>query len=330
MNDWFSRHNLFELIGMGLLCLMQPACQHQGEAITYSPPCDPKIMVTEAPPQALPTNLVVQQAPPLPMPTQNTTASVPLVSPDELNIKLISQPPKLENTPLTQTVIYTSPKRSGMSNALDSFLDHRNDEAIASLKQYPTDDQDIALVLLPILARMEQGETWASLNGPQKLAILESLRGLDKRMSKSAPLVMKHVAYVDKQPIRFGEINPRASLNFYPQDSVFLYGELVNLVDYPNADEDYNVRLQVSLELVGSNGNVYWKANKPLDKQASISSRNDYHITAYFSLPQVDPGSYTLVIHVLDRDTNRTARTTLPMQILDPKSKSTTPPKRKA
>ncbi len=329
MNDWFSRNNLPELLMMGLLCLMLPACQHQGEAISYSPPIDPKIMVNEAPPKALPADLVVRQEVPLPV-VNPSTATVPLVSLVELNDKLVSQPPKLDNNSLAQPVSLMA-KRSWMSNALDSFLDHRNEEAIAALRQYPTDDQDIALVMLPLLARIEQGETWTSLNGPQKMAFLESLRSLTKRLSKSAPLMLQNVAFTDGQPERYGEIKPRININYCPEDMVYAYAELVNLIDMPNADGDFNVRLEVTLELHGPNDNIFWKATKPFLKQSSISSRNDYHVTARFALPKtLAPGAYQLVLKVVDRDSNRTARQTLPIQILDPKSKTTPPAKRKA
>jgi hypothetical protein len=330
MNDRYSRHHLLELIGLYLLCLMLPACQHQGEAISYSPPIDPKIMVTETAPKALPADLVVRQDPPLPVVT-HPTSPVPLVAPEELNIKVVSQPLKLDNTSLAQPIGYMMPKRSGMSNALDSFLDHRSEEAIASLKQYPTDDQDIALVMLPLLARIEQGETWASLNGPQKLAFLESLRSLTKRLSKSAPLMLQNVVFTDGQPERYGEIKPRININYCPEDIVYAYAELVNLVDMPDADGDFNVRLEVTVELHGANDSIFWQSTKPVKKQSSISSRNDYHVNARFSLPKtLAPGSYQLVLKVVDRDTNRTARQSLPIQILDPKSKTAIPPKRKA
>ena len=217
-----------------------------------------------------------------------------------------------------------------MSVALEAFLDHRTDDAIVALKEYSADDQDMALVLLPMLARIQQGETWPTLDGPQKMANLESLRSLTKRLSKSAPLKLQHVAFVDEPPICFGEIKPRTSLSYYPQDTVYVYAEMVNLVDYPNADEDYNVHLEISFELVGANGTVYWNARKPFNKEASITSRNDYHVTAHFPLVKnLAPGSYQLVIHVLDRDSNRTARQTLPLQILDSRTKTNGPAKRR-
>ena len=326
MSDCLSRDKLFDVITIGMFCLMLPACQQTSEPIAYQPPLDPKIVVTESPPQPLSSELVVTIAPPLP---QNIPISIPTVKVEDLNTKLASQPPTIPEPSVAQQVSIM-PKRSGMSVALEAYLDHRIDDAIAALKQFPTDDQDIALVLLPMLARIEQGETWATLDGPQKMANLELLRNLTKRLSKTAPLKLQHVAFVDEPPIRYGEIKPRTSLSYYPQDYVYVYAELVNLVDYPNADEDYNVRLEVSFELVGANGTVYWNRSKTLDKQSSITSRNDYHVTAHFALPNnLAPGSYQLVIHVLDRDSNRPARQTLPLQILDSRTKTTGSARRK-
>ena len=328
MSDCLSRNKLFDIIKLGMLCLMLPACANQqaGEQITMSHPPDPKIVWTEPPPKPLPDDLVIDASP---LPMQNTPISIPNVKVEDVNSKLASQAPTIPEPSVVQTISHVN-KRTGMLVALEAFLDHRTDDAIAALKEYSTDDQDIALVLLPMLARIQQGETWPTLDGPQKMANLEILRNLTKRLSKSAPLKLQHVAFVDKPPIRFGEIKPRTSLSYYPQDVVCVYAELVNLVDYPNADEDYDVRLEISFELVGVNGTIYWNARKPFDKEASITSRNDYHVTAHFTLiKDLAPGSYQLVIHVLDRDSNRTARQTLPLQILDSRAKTNGPPRRK-
>jgi len=328
MSDCLSRHKLFDIIKLGMFCLMLPACQQPGEPITSTPPLDPRIAWTEPPPKPLSNELIIAQALPLPA-QQDTPLSIPNVKVEDVNSKLASQAPIILEPTVVQMVSHVN-KRSGMSVALDAFLDNRSDDAIAALNEYSTDDKDMALVLLPMLARIQKGETWPTLDGPQKMANLESLRNLTKRLSKTAPLKLQHVAFVDVPPIRYGEIKPRNSLSFYPQDKVYVYAEMVNLVDYPNADEDYNVHLEVSFELVGANGTVYWNARKPFDKEASITSRNDYHVTAHFDLiKDLAPGSYQLVIHVLDRDSNRTARHTLPLQILDSRAKTNGSAKRR-
>jgi len=329
MIDWLARNNPFDFLCLGLFCLMLPACQHESEPMAYSSAIDPKIVVSETPPQHLPTDLVVAQVPPVPPATQHSTVAVQIVTIETLDSKLQSQPPTLGTESLAQPVNYV-PKRMGMPVALENFLEHRNDDAINALRQFPTDDQDIALVMLPILAGIEKGDTWASLNGPQKVAFLESLRSLTKRLGKSAPLMLQNVVFTDGQPERFGEIKPRININYCPEDVVYAYAELVNLIDMPNADGDFNVRLEVSLELHGANDNIFWKSTKSYQKQSSISSRNDYHVNARFSLPKtLAPGSYQLFFIVVDRDTNRTARSILPIQILDKKAKSATPAKMK-
>jgi hypothetical protein len=328
MKAWLNCNKLFYCVKLVALCLMLPACQHQGEPVAVSQMLDPKIVVSEPPPKPLTNDLVVQQAPPLPM--QTTVVSIPNIKVEDIDLKLASLPPPIMSPSHAQPISLVQ-KRNGMPFALESYLDHRNDDAIAAIKEFPTDDQDIALIMLPILARIQQGETWASLNGPQKLAFLESLRSLNKRLSKSAPLVLQNVALVEGQPERFGEIKPRMNFNFYPEERVYAYAELVNLVDYPNADGDFNVRLDVALELVGSKGEVIWKGRKPFEKKSSISSRNDYHVTAGYTLPHhLVPGSYQLVLSVVDRESNRTARHALPLQILDSRAKTTGQPKRKA
>lgn len=315
-----------------LISLLCPACQNHVEPMSSSLALNPKITVNEPPPKPLSNDLVVQQAPPVPM--SIASVAITTVEPDTVTAVQPTQPPALITTPLIQPVNY--PKQSGIALAFDHFLAHRNDDAIAVLKAYPTEDQDAALVMLPMLARMDQGETWQTLNGPQKLAMLESLRSYVKRLSKSAPLVLQHVTLVDKppndkDPSRFGEVKPRSNSNYYTEDWVHAYAELVNLQDFINPEGLYNVRLEVTLELHGLNDQICYQASCPCQKNASIGPRTDFHIPINFNLPkQITPGSYQLVIIVLDRDTNRTARQSLPLQILDPKNKSNASGKRRS
>jgi hypothetical protein len=291
------------------------ACQHR-EPYAGSRALNPCIKLEETAAQPLPDNLVVAQNPP-----QAPQSSVIASSTKEPVIQ--SAPPSIQLAPTQKSVIvpvdYT-PKRNGLEQALKDYLDHRNDEAVANLKHYPTDDQDIALVTLPLLARIEQGENWLSLNGPQKLAILESLRNLTRRLSKSAPLVLQHAALVEDMPVRFGELKLRKSTNYHAEDSVFVYAELLNLIDFANPEGLYNIRLDVSLELAGPDGKVYFSDSKMFKRGGSIGPRNDYHVAAWFDLPrQVVPGNYQLVMHILDRDSNRSAKQTLLLQVVEGK-----------
>lgn len=301
---------LFFLIGGAA-----PACQHR-EPTQVSPILNPQITVVETPPKPLPTDLIVQQAPPIPPPSQLAQQeSLPTV---ETRIPSVQHQPVMPSNNITP--VNYEPKRQGLQAALQDYLDHRNEDAIAALKHYPTDDQDIALVTMPLLARIDQGESFASMNGTQKLAILESLRSLVKRLSKSAPLVLQHVTLAKDQPLRYGEVIPRQNSNYYAGEYVYVYAEILNLIDFPNGEGLYNIRLDVTLELISAENKVVWNDSKAFKKAGSISSRNDYHVAARFDLlRQLPPGNYTVSITVLDRDTNRTAKQTMPLQILESK-----------
>ncbi len=236
----------------------------------------------------------------------------------ETRVPLVQHQPVMPSTNIMPAKY--EPKRQGLLAALECYLDQRNEEAIAALKHYPTDDQDIALITMPLLARIDQGESYATMNGTQKLAILESLRSLCKRLSKSAPLVLQHVTLATDQPYRYGEVIPRQNSNFYVDEPVYVYAEIINLLDYPNGEGYYNIRLDVTLELINADGKVVWNDSKPFQKAGSIGSRNDYHVAARFALlRQLPPGNYSVSITVLDRDTNRTAKQSVPLQILESK-----------
>lgn len=329
MQEWFSPTTMMNLLRTGILLLLSvgfSACQH-GEPYASPTTLNPHIAVAEIPPKPLPDSLVVKELPP--EPPRTAVAQVEPVP------AIQSQPPALQLTKPSDNSSFMvpvgyPPKKAGTSAALENYLDHRIDDAISILKQYPTDDQDIALIALPMLARMDQGETWGSLNGPQKLAQLELLRNLIKRLSKSAPLVLQHVSLVEEQPLRYGEVKPRQNTNYYPEDLVFAYAELVNLLDYANADGKYNIRLDVTVEIHNMDGKVVLNETKPYQKAYSMGPRQDFYIAAYLTLPkQLTPGNYQLMLSVLDRDTNRTARQSVPLQVLEARAKSGSSVKRK-
>ena len=311
-----------------VLCASVPACRHQ-EPYKGGDALDPQIIVQETPAKPLPSDLVVYQTPPTPPPAPLAQLEAAPLQPDRPTSQLPVSTgiiPVVQHEPVIPPIqaIHqprTEPKRMGLLASLESYLEFRTEDAVNALKHYPPDDQDIALVTMPLLARIEQGESYSTLNGNQKLAILESLRNLCRRLSKSAPLVLQHVTLAKEQSYRFGEVVPRQDSNYYVEDLVCIYAEILNLLDYPNSEGIYNIRLDVTLELLGPDGKVAWNDSKPFQKMGSITSRNDYHISARFQLLRhLPPGNYTVQITVLDRDTNRTARQTLPLQILESKN----------
>jgi hypothetical protein len=303
-----------------LLCLLsEVGCKHH-EPYQGGNALDPQIVVHETPSKPLPVDLVVQQTPPTPPPKQ--LAMQETVPAAELKVPAVQLEPVIPSLNNTINQAKFEPKRMGLIAAYENYLDHRNDDAVAAIKHYPTDDQDIALITLPLLARIDQGESYTTMNGTQKLAVLESLRGMLRRLSKSAPLVLQHMTLAKESAPRFGEVVPRRNAVYQIEDLVFLYAEISNLLDYPNSEGLYNIRLDVTLELIGPDGKVAWNDSKAFEKKGSISSRNDYHISAWFTLVrQLQPGNYTVSLTVLDRDTNRTTKQSLPLQILESKKR---------
>lgn len=319
IHDWANR---FRTVFLLLLCLHLNACQHK-EPYAESEQLYPQITIEQTAPKPLPQDLVVNQLTPVPvlssqMPTRNDSSDTK----KHVELTAVQLSPAMQ-TPAIEIPINLSNSRSGLLVAMEHYLDQQHDAAIAALQQYPRDDREAALVMLPFLARMEQGENWNTLNGAQKLAILESFRSLLRRLSKSAPLVLQNVSLVEDQPQRYGEVKPRTNTNYYPEDWVHAYAELVNLIDHTGPEGTKQVRMEVTLELHGPRDKIYWTDTKPFEKTGSISSRNDYHVAASFTLPkQLSPGMYQLHLYVVDRDTNRKAHESLALQVLEPRSRA--------
>lgn len=320
MNLAWKIHNWATVFRAGfllLLCLNLNACQHK-EPYAESEQLHPQISIDQSRPTPLHQELVVNQIPPMPVQSPHVTPEIEKQrSGGQLALTSVQLSPAVQTAAVEIPTSLTN-SRSGLLVALEHYLDQHHDAAVAALQQYPRDDREAALVMLPYLARMEQGENWNTLNGAQKLAILESFRSLIRRLSMSAPLVLQNVSLVEDQPQRFGEVKPRTNSNYYPEDWVHAYAELVNLIDHTGGDGKRQVRLEVTLELHGPRDKIYWTDTKPFEKTGSISSRNDYHVAASFTLPkQLMPGMYQLHLYVVDRDTNRKAHDSLPLHVLE-------------
>lgn len=322
---------------MLLLCLLVSACKQVtptvGPSLAYSPTLPP-----EAPAEPRPFPIATVQNPPEPF----QPALAASQTKNDFDLKALPQPsshpPHLmvnearQSSPATIPVQYT-PKRSGLIVALEHYLDHRNEEAVGALKKYSPEDQEFALVVLPILARMDQGETWSTSSGAQKLATMESMRSLQRRWKKSAPLTLQNVMFIEQGPMSgkvshstiFGEVKPRQSTTFRSEDWVHLYFEPMNLVDRPGEDGRYNVRISTAVTLSGEDGKAVYHDINQSNKPGSIGPRQDYCFTARFTLPAADvipPGKYILRLAVHDLDTGRLANHTLPLQVVERNARS--------
>jgi hypothetical protein len=328
MSGCWTRLHARVLLGLGLrafllsACLLLGACQH-GSAKTE--PSITPATPTLPPEPAQPLRVQeVNQAPPAPYHSKLDSKLAGTEAPGQGNDIAVlpqAQPPLFvldRATPSrVQPASYT-PKRSGLAAALENYLDRRNDEAVAALRRYPAEDQEFALATLPILANIDQGETWSVIAPNQRLAILESLRGLQRRLARSAPLVLQKVMFLDYvQSPYFGEVKPRSESAFRPEDWLCLYFELVNLTDSLGENSLYSAKINTAITLRSQNGDIVFADTCVFQKKESISPRTDFCFTASLTLPTVPPGAYQLCLAITDLETGRQAKSFLPLQILE-------------
>jgi hypothetical protein len=209
------------------------------------------------------------------------------------------------------------PAARPLALALNAFLDNRPEEALQHLKAYGAKDQELVMLLLPILAEVERGGVTCSPRKETVQAVLNSLRSADQELRVHAPLEMEKLSYcLDIEA--FGVVQKRADNKFRAGDYVYVYAELQNLVDRRGADGRYAVRLSSGLEIRATDGRAAHRfqpiANEPLH---SWSPRTDYFTRVGFQLPaNLAPGLYSLRVRVTDLDTGRTVEEGLPLHIL--------------
>jgi len=293
-------------------CLGVPACKHQD-------PCGPESAAIPVETRAAPRPLQVEallQPLPAATPEERQEPPKPPVKLEHVLPAVVLEQPAQPSRPVTP-----SAPRSGILLALELALDHRHDEARAAIKNLPADDQDFILTLLGRVEAIQNGELWPGLSGPQKQAILQALRGLDRRLSRSTPLLLRKVMYTDNErtrPIAFGEVAPRADTKYHPEDWVQVYAEVVNAIDASGADGLFNAHINTTIEIRGDDNQVYFGDTKPSQRRGSISPRTDSFINAWFTLPKaLPPGHYQLVIKIDDLDSGRSAQQTLPLHVVE-------------
>jgi hypothetical protein len=308
-------------------CLLLPACQNTPKveptiavAMPTLPAEEPKVPKTPEVAQTIPAPYHSADktadggsATPLANAAHNETLELPVRPPP----RIVVEPAN----PKVQPISYQS-KTNGVVHALEEYLEHHNEEALSVLKRYPIEDQEFLLVAVPMIARIELGEGWSSLSPAQRLQSLEVLRDLARRRSKSAPLVVQKMMFLDhydqNKSFHFGEVKARASNLFRPGDLVCLYYEVVNLVDHLGEDDLYHLKLNVQVQLCNQDGRTEWADTKPFKRSGSISPRTDFAFPANFTVPlAVSAGSYQLNLIVTDMETGRQAKATLPLQVVE-------------
>jgi hypothetical protein len=194
--------------------------------------------------------------------------------------------------------------------ALRCFLDKRPGDAMERLKGYDQTNQELLLVLLPMVARLSEGGLGKA--SPQEVnTLLESVNSVLVPLRARAPVTINKMCFC-KEIRGFGDYEPLPDFHrFRPGDRVRIYVELQNCTSQPRTDASGQVRHVINLvssaEIKDYRGNKVWPEDIVFQRQganASLTLRHDYFDNYGFWVPEIPPGSYTLWIQVEDRGTN--------------------------
>lgn len=189
--------------------------------------------------------------------------------------------------------------------ALLHLLEHHPDQAMEDLGELDRSNQELLLVLLPIVARLaELGKGSAR---PQEIGhMLGQLESAEEILRPRSPLTIGKMCFC--RAIRnFGVYDPlpsdhtfRAGTSSSPGSSIFVYAEPRNLTLLRHG-ETYEIRVVSRLTVTDADGHIVeTKVNKE-PPQIYRSPRHDFFIQGRFDVPaNMPPGGYTLTIEVED------------------------------
>jgi hypothetical protein len=103
---------------------------------------------------------------------------------------------------------------------------------------------------------------------------------------------------------------------FHPGERMTVYVEFKNFSS-TRYGQDYCIRLASRLEIRDYSKHDVWKPDPPILDRPDISHtlRHDFHKVYFFKMPNIPPGSYTLLLHVTDLPTGRSTEVTADFQV---------------
>jgi hypothetical protein len=229
--------------------------------------------------------------------------------------------------------------------ALRASLQRRPTEALDAVGRYPRANQEMLLVLLPVAARLTEGDI--DHVSPREAAELADLvQGVEERLRRHAALRIDKMIFCRKID-DYGEYTARETINGIatfecgagdqPGEPVQVYVELRNVSSRQHGD-GYETRLAGSIELLDFEGQSAYRMDFAPEVHRGQSARHDFFVNCSFSVPRkVPPGRYTLRVEVRDitglpavspvlkqaPPPHRIARQTLDLQVIEPKPERT-------
>jgi hypothetical protein len=211
--------------------------------------------------------------------------------------------------------------------ALRFFLDKHPDEALDRLKVYDKGNQDLLLGLFPLLARLTEGGL-ATAKAEEVEYLVDSFDNLLEPLRCRLPLTIGKLCFC--RAIRsFGDYDPLPENHgFKRDDPVQIYIELrsFHTKEYklPGGEIRYVMHLASSYKIVTDTQpprtvkEGTFLRDRTEGAESSRTLRHDYFENYSFPAPDLDPGSYNLIITVEDRGTTppRTVQHTLYFRVI--------------
>ncbi len=317
----FARWQALVLTAVGLIAL--PACNvskffHAPPPVAPLPPpveAMPKIResMALAPGQRIAKADVVVLAPqPMPNPTEPSLAPPAPVP---------AKPDEMPSNPLLEPRPRGPRPDSPLVAAVRAHLDNQFAAAVGHLATYERPNQELLLLLLPILDAARTTDLTG--RDPKGAALLmQQLESAAELTAKNAPLEITTAAFVYRV-VQFGVYDPLpAGHRFLPGGIGLLYAEIdhVPVLDATksNGERSFVTRLSGSIQLQDSAGRSVElfdaEKSKPVSEltftQADFtrSPVRDFFLKIEFPVPD-KPGKYTLALEVRDPTAQGNRRT---------------------
>jgi hypothetical protein len=244
----------------------------------------------------------------LPAPVQE-----PEVEGTPLPFKLASAPAPAtpEPQPLASTVV-----ESPLIQAVRCFVDKRPDLAVEQLQQFPAENQDALLVLLPLTVRMTE-ENLRESNPQEMAAMVDQLQQLLQTLQPMATLVLDKLSFC-RDVQGFGKYEKCGEHPvFHAEEWVHVYAEIRNLSceQVSSRKGSYRTHVISKLEIRDAAGVYIWKPHEREKDDYNQTPQHDYFHHYRFALPVMPPGEYTLFLEVTDVPTGRKVKRKLDFHV---------------
>jgi hypothetical protein len=210
--------------------------------------------------------------------------------------------------------------------AFRCFREGKAREAREHLREVDPSSREVLAVLLPLAARL--AELCKDGKPDDFSSTVDRLERLARALRPNAALTLEKLCYC-RRVQKFGVYDPLPDDHAFqaagerPGDLVQVYVELRNFCCQKTGKFN-ETALAYVLEIYNNKNELVWRQDRPAEVEHSLSPRRDGHLICYFCVPQqLQPGDYTLCIHVKDVTgltpeqvpAHRVARRSLPFRV---------------